>query len=59
MSKCCLFVGITTLDLIYLAPHLPQANEKLSAIDSAAKIAAESCRFFGTRNWMESNGNSD
>ena len=33
MSKRCLFVGITTLDLIYLAPHLPQANEKLSAID--------------------------
>ncbi len=34
MSKCGLFVGITTLDLIYLAPHFPQANEKLSAIDS-------------------------
>ncbi len=29
-----LFVGITTLDVVYLAPHLPQANEKLSAIDS-------------------------
>jgi sugar/nucleoside kinase (ribokinase family) len=35
MSKRGLFVGITTLDLIYLAPHLPQANEKLSAVDSA------------------------
>lgn len=34
MSKCGLFVGITTLDLIYLAPHFPQANEKLSAVDS-------------------------
>lgn len=34
MSKRGLFVGITTLDLIYLAPHLPEANEKLSAIDS-------------------------
>lgn len=29
-----LFVGITTLDVVYLAPHLPQTNEKLSAIDS-------------------------
>ncbi|AFZ44868.1 PfkB domain protein [Halothece sp. PCC 7418] len=34
MSNCGLFVGITTLDLIYLAPHLPEANEKLSAVDS-------------------------
>lgn len=34
MSKRGLFVGITTLDLIYLAPYLPQANEKLSAVDS-------------------------
>ncbi|NBD15092.1 MAG: sugar kinase [Cyanobacteria bacterium] len=34
MSKCGLFVGITTLDIIYLAPHLPEANEKLSALDS-------------------------
>ncbi len=28
-----LFVGMTTLDLIYLAPHLPQSNQKLVAID--------------------------
>lgn len=28
-------MGITTLDLIYLAPYLPQANEKLTAVDSA------------------------
>jgi len=34
MSKCGLFVGITTLDMIYLAPHLPETNEKLSAFDS-------------------------
>jgi sugar/nucleoside kinase (ribokinase family) len=34
MSKCGLFVGITTLDIIYLAPHLPEANEKLSALES-------------------------
>lgn len=34
MSKRGLFVGITTLDLIYLAEHFPQANEKLSAVDS-------------------------
>lgn len=34
MSHRGLFVGITTLDLIYLAQHLPEANEKLSAIDS-------------------------
>lgn len=34
MSNCGLFVGITTLDLIYLSPHLPEANEKLSAVDS-------------------------
>lgn len=34
MSNCALFVGITTLDLVYLAPHLPEANEKLSAVDS-------------------------
>lgn len=34
MSKRGLFVGITTLDLVYLAPHFPQANEKLSAVDS-------------------------
>jgi len=34
MPNCGLFVGITTLDLIYLAPYLPQANEKLSAVDS-------------------------
>jgi sugar/nucleoside kinase (ribokinase family) len=29
-----LFVGMTTLDLIYLAPQLPRSNEKLVAIDS-------------------------
>ncbi|QDZ40920.1 sugar kinase [Euhalothece natronophila Z-M001] len=34
MSKCGLFVGITTLDLIYLAPYFPHPNEKLRAIDS-------------------------
>lgn len=34
MSKRALFVGITTLDLIYLAPYFPAANEKLSAIDT-------------------------
>ena len=34
MSKHGLFVGITTLDLIYLAPYFPHTNEKLSAIDS-------------------------
>ncbi len=28
-----LFVGMTTLDLIYLAPHFPRSNEKLVAID--------------------------
>jgi sugar/nucleoside kinase (ribokinase family) len=29
-----LFVGMTTLDLIYLAPQFPRSNEKLVAIDS-------------------------
>lgn len=28
-----LFVGLTTLDLIYLAPHLPTQNQKLVAVD--------------------------
>jgi sugar/nucleoside kinase (ribokinase family) len=30
-----LFVGMTTLDLIYLAPQFPRSNEKLVAIDHA------------------------
>jgi sugar/nucleoside kinase (ribokinase family) len=29
-----LFVGMTTLDLIYLAPQLPRSDEKIVAIDS-------------------------
>jgi hypothetical protein len=30
-----LFVGMTTLDLIYLAPQLPRSDEKIVAIDSS------------------------
>jgi sugar/nucleoside kinase (ribokinase family) len=38
MGHCGLFVGITTLDLIYGVSHLPQANEKQTA--AALAIAA-------------------
>jgi sugar/nucleoside kinase (ribokinase family) len=31
MGHCGLFVGITTLDLIYGVSHVPQANEKQTA----------------------------
>ncbi len=33
VSATGLFVGMTTLDLIYLAPQFPRSNEKLVAID--------------------------
>ncbi|WP_404789781.1 PfkB family carbohydrate kinase [Altericista sp. CCNU0014] len=35
MGNCGLFVGLTTLDLIYSVPHLPQSNEKQVAADMA------------------------
>jgi sugar/nucleoside kinase (ribokinase family) len=35
MGHCGLFVGLTTLDLIYQVPHIPQSNEKLVAADLA------------------------
>lgn len=38
MGHCGLFVGITTLDLIYGVSHVPQANEKQTA--AALEIAA-------------------
>jgi sugar/nucleoside kinase (ribokinase family) len=38
MGHCGLFVGITTLDLIYGVSHIPQANEKQTA--AALEIAA-------------------
>lgn len=34
MAKTGLFVGLITLDFIYLAEHLPQANQKMVALDS-------------------------
>ena len=35
MGHCGLFVGLTTLDLIYRVAHLPQSNEKQTAADLA------------------------
>lgn len=35
MGHCGLFVGLTTLDLIYQVPSIPQSNEKLVAADLA------------------------
>ena len=35
MGHCGLFVGLTTLDLIYGVAHLPQSNEKQTAADLA------------------------
>jgi sugar/nucleoside kinase (ribokinase family) len=55
MGYCGLFVGLTTLDLIYGVPHLPQSNEKQVATDLAiaaggpATNAAVTFRHLGNR----------
>ena len=49
-----LFVGLTTLDFIYLSEGLPQSNEKIVALDTAistggpATNAAVTFAYFGT-----------
>ncbi|MGP0127911.1 MAG: sugar kinase [cyanobacterium endosymbiont of Rhopalodia musculus] len=50
-----LFIGLTTLDLIYLTDHFPHSNEKIVAIDETisaggpATNAAITFRYFGNR----------
>jgi sugar/nucleoside kinase (ribokinase family) len=55
MGHCGLFVGLTTLDLIYGVAHLPKSNEKQTAADLAiaaggpATNAAVTFRHLGNR----------
>jgi sugar/nucleoside kinase (ribokinase family) len=55
MGHCGLFVGLTTLDLIYGVAHLPQSNQKQTAADLAiaaggpATNAAVTFRHLGNR----------
>jgi sugar/nucleoside kinase (ribokinase family) len=55
MGHCGLFVGLTTLDLIYGVAHLPQSNQKQTAADLAiaaggpATNAAVAFRHLGNR----------
>lgn len=50
-----LFIGLTTLDLIYLTDHFPHSNEKIVAIDETisaggpATNAAITFRYFGNQ----------
>jgi sugar/nucleoside kinase (ribokinase family) len=47
-----LFIGLTTLDFIYLTPSIPQPNQKIVAIDSLTAAGGPATNAAMTFQWL-------